>query len=299
MSTTELEEKPADLGTEEIPRITLHGLPESQTLLPTLDNSPMGNGSTYIFDGGYSPDVENGSSFEFSVKKRPEYRILGNSASGKSLQPRGGNKQEMPKSVFSSTIALPKLKQFDSHRRVANQYRDKPPQTFEIPSYRGYLEDGSSKRPPVAPVRKKIYDLMDSRYRYRKPLSESVQMTWTLSQRVENKIKKKLDFRDIDKIIELVDPQLEEEYIKVCVDVSADEDAYDEEVKDFVGNNAVKEYQKHYKLIEKIQSENIAKDLHHSSLYTNVLAGITKNRLMPLKMDIVKKEGRESDINNK
>lgn len=283
---------------EETQMPTLVHLEDSQTFLPTLDNSPV-NGSTYIFEGGSSPDIEKSSIYEFSRKKKAEFRILGNSASGKSLQPKSGKKQEMPKSVFSSTIALPKLKQFDSHRKVANQYRNKPPPTFEIPSYRGYLEDGSSQLPPYPVVRKKVYDLVDSRYRYRDNLRDSVQMTWALSQRIEIKNKQRLDYKNIDKLIEMVDPQIEDEYIKVCVNVSADEEAYDEEVKDFVGKNAVNEYQKHYKLIEKIKSENKAKEIPQNSLFTNVLSGISRNNLMPLKMDIAKREGKEDEINNK
>lgn len=256
---------------------------------------------SYVYEGGSSPDIENLSSFEFSVKKREKYRILGNSASGKSLQPRGGIKQELPKSIFSSVIALPKLRQFESHRKVVQQYKSHPPKTFELPSYRGYLvKDNFDQMAAIRDYRRtKLSNQVDSRYRVRNPIKEEFHMTWGLSRRIEHqKGVKELDMKNFEKMKIEANPKTELEYLKTCVDVSGDEDPYDKEEKELVGTNAVKRYNFHYKMIDKIESENLAVKMK-SSLYTNVLSGISKNRLMPLKMDVVKSSGNPKEINNK
>lgn len=271
-----------------------------ELLLPDLDSSPMGGsfGSvTYI--GGSSPDIDGHSGFDFTTKHKVQRHILGNSASGKTLHPRSLKKQEMPKSVFSSVIALPKLKQQECHKKINDQYKDKQPKTFQIPSYRGYITDKISSPSPQILMKKRIYDVIDSRYRPKNTLLEGLHLTWALTKRIERQNgDKKLEIRNPDRLDVKVSRKTEDEYIKVCVDVSADEEPYDQEEKDLIGKNAVKEYHRHFHLLSKIESENEARKVKNS-LYTNILAGISKNKLMPLKMDIVKRNGTSQEINNK
>lgn len=267
--------------------------------LPDLDSSPVANSlgsANYI---GTSPDID-GSRFDFNTAVRVrDRRILGNSASGKCLHPRGNKKQEMPKSVFSSVIALPKIKQQQSHRLIAEQYKAEQPKTFQLPSYRGYVADRLSHPSPQQPLKKKIYDVMDSRYRPRMALDEGLRLTWALTKRVERQNgNKKLEIRDLDHPKIHINRKTEDDYIKVCVDVSADEEAYDQEEKDLIGKNAVKEYNQHYRLLNKIESENEARKVKNS-MYTNILAGIRKQKLMPMKMDVIKTCGNAQIINNK
>lgn len=268
--------------------------------LPDLDSSPIGGsfGSvTYI--GGSSPDIDGPSRFDFTSKHRHQRHILGNSASGKTLHPRNPKKQDVPKSVFSSVIALPKLKQQECHRQINDQYKDKQPKTFQLPSYRGYISEKVSNPSPQILMKKRIYDVMDSRYRLKSTLQEGLHLTWALTKRIERQNgNKKLDIRNLDKMNLEINRKTEDEYIKVCVDVSADEEPYDQEDKDLIGKNAVKEYNRHYQLLSKIESENEARKVKNS-LYTNILSGISKNRLMPMKMDVVKRNGASQEINNK
>lgn len=268
--------------------------------LPELDSSPVvgSNGSvTYI--GGSSPDLDGHSGFDFTAKHKTQRHVLGNSASGKTLHPRSLKKQDLPKSVFSSVISLPKLKQQECHKRITDQYRDKPPKTFELPSYRGYITEKVASPSPQILMKKRVYDIMDSRYRKKGTLQEGLHLTWALTKRIERQNgNRKLDIRNLDKIDFKASKKTEDEYIKVCVDVSADEEAYDQEEKDLIGKNAVKEYHRHYQLLNKIESENEARKVKNS-LYTNILTGISRNRLMPLKMDVVKRIGSTQEVNNK
>lgn len=280
-----------------------HQLPlvESQPALPPVDESPGGRTISYIFDGGSSPDIENISSFEFSSKKREKYRILGNSASGKSLQPRGGLKQELPRSIFSSVISLPKIRQVESHKKVVQQYKSNPPKTFDLPCYRGYIvKDNFDQMAAIRESKKrKLCDQVDSRYRLKDPLKQGFHLTWALSRRIEHQLGvKELDMKNYENFKVEANAKTEHDYLKTCVDVSGDEDPYDKEEKEQIGANAIKRYNYHYKIIEKVESENLAVKMKNS-LYTNVLSGISKKRLMPLKMGVVKVAGNPKEINNK
>lgn len=268
--------------------------------LPNLDSSPVaGTLGSFSYGDGTSPDIDNLSKFEFTIKSKQSRHILGNSASGKTLHPKTSKKQEMPRSIFSSVIALPKLKQQEGHKVVMEQYKDKVPKTFQVPTYRGYMSEKMISSTPQVFMKKRIYDVIDSRYRMRNPLNEGLHLTWALTKRIEiQNGKKKLDIRNVEKLQVNILPKTEEEYIKVCVDVSAEEEPYDQEDKDFIGKNALKEYNRHYSLLSKIEAENGAKRVKNS-LYTNILSGINRSKLMPLKMDIVKRAGNSQEINNK
>lgn len=292
MSTVELQFEPVS-GQKQDP--TLREIPEN-----ALDSSPVGGTLASIsYLGNSSPDFQNSSRFDFSSHRKDGPRMMGNSASGKILPPKNVKKQEMPKSVFSSVIVLPKLKQQEGHKTVAEQYKGKNPKTFEMPSYRGYISDKLTNHSSQILVKKRIYDLVDSRYRLKNPLKEDLHLTWALTKRVERQNgDMKLDIRDLENLKVDIQPKTEEEYIKVCVDVSADEDAYDQEEKELIGKNAVREYTRHYQLLNKVMSENQARKVKNS-LYTNILSGISRQKLMPLKMDVVKPSGHSDEINNK
>lgn len=267
--------------------------------LPPLEQSAS---ASIIDAGSSSPDLDSAATLApFGTLTRSKPRgILGNSASGKLLPSKGGKRHEQPKGIFGPAISLPKLKEFQSHKKIVKQYKEDatPPKTFGLPPYRGYQVDQSSHAHDLE-VSKKTMDLLDSRYRMNYPLRETPHLTW----RLHNKLRwqgdrgGKLEVRDVDNPTCFPDPKTEKDYLREAVNLSEDEEAYDSEKKDFIGPNAIKEFNMHYKLVEKIQRENQIKKVKNS-VYTEMLASVSKKSLLPMRMNLVKSVGNLKVINN-
>lgn len=259
--------------------------------LSNLDGSPTEKGSVAEF----SIVKEGGQSPQKVMKRKP---ILGNSASGLLLHPKGGQKEELPKSVFSSKVSLPKLKQFQSHRKFVELNGGKPQPSYEPLSYQGYIEDSGGNTDEFK-LKKTFNEMLDSRYRPINPLSEKPRMTWLLFTKLKQaRPQEKLALTDLNNYDLHIDKQTEQEYLKVALDVSNEEEPYDGEKKDFVGTNAIQEYHKHYKIINKVELENDIKKCKNS-LYTNILATSSKSNLLPMRLNVVKSVGSLNSINTR
>lgn len=272
-----------------------------------LRNSLVLNEETSLNQGALDASgvatVEGSILFDASPKRYAKTRPpLGNSASGKNLLPKHLLKQDVPKSVFSSTINLPKLKADESHRRFAEQCKQLKPANMTVPLYRGYvtaeeLADASASGLP--PIHKKDEsDVLVSRYRRANPLREKPHMSWGLHNQLKwsSGRKGKLVIRDLDNPDIVITQREEDEYIRNSISKPDEDDrGYDEENKFFIGENALKEFSIHYKLIEKIESENKAKEVS-GSVYTSLLAQTNKKRLLPVKMSVVKRSGDPAHV---
>lgn len=284
---------------------------ELQPLSEDADNGELRNSMVLneepsvnhgILDATGVATMEGSSIFDASPKRFAKSHPLGNSASGKTLAPKHLLKQDMPKSVFSSTINLPKLKADESHRRFAEQCKKLKPSNMTVPLYRGYvtaeeLADASaSGLPPIQ--KKEESDVLVSRYRHVNPLKEIPHMSWGFHNQLKwsNGRHGKLVIRDLDNPEIQITQRDEDEYIRNSI-LKPDEDdrGYDEENKFYIGENALKEFSIHYKRIEKIESENKAKEVHNS-VYTSLLAQTNKKRLLPVKMSVVKRSGDPAQI---
>jgi hypothetical protein len=256
-----------------------------------------------VLDASGMGTVEGSSVFDASPKRYAKSKQpLGNSASGKTLLPKHLLKQDVPKSVFSSTINLPKLKADESHRRFAEQCKKLRPANMTVPLYRGYVtaeelaEASASGLPSIH--KKDESDVLVSRYRRVNPLREKPHMSWGLHNQLKwsSGRKGKLLIRDLDNPEIQITQREEDEYIRTSISKPDEDDrGYDEENKFFIGENALKEFNIHYKLIEKIESENKAKEVG-GSVYTSLLAQANKKRLLPVKMSVVKRSGDPAHI---
>jgi hypothetical protein len=274
----------------------------SIAVLPPIDQSA----SASILDlGSSSPDLESSITIapfgSLSQARANKARaILGNSASGKLLPSKGGRRHEQPKGIFGPSISLPKLKEFQSHKKLVKQYKEDahPPKTFDIPPYRGYQIDQSSYLQDFE-VNKKTMDLLDSRYRINNPMRETPHLTWRLHNKLRWQADRggKLEVRDVDNPDIFPDPKTEKDYLREAVQLSEDEEAYDSEKKDFIGLTAIKEFNMHYKLVEKIQRENEIKKVKNS-VYTEMLSSVSRKGLLPMRMNLVKSVGNLKIINN-
>src|SRR3990167_805084 len=273
---------------------------------PSIANLPMieQSASASIIDmGSSSPDLDSSATIHpFGSLSQPSKArgILGNSASGKLLPSKGGRRHEQPKGIFGPAISLPKLKEFQSHKKLVKQYKEDgtQPKTFELPPYRGYQVDPSSHVQDLE-VNKKTLDLLDSRYRIYTPMKEPPHLTWRLHNKLRWQADRggKLEVRDVDNPTVFPDIKTEKEYLKEAVQLSEDEEAYDSEKKDFIGPNAIKEFNMHYKLVDKIQRENQIKKIKNS-VYTEMLSSVSKKSLLPMRMNLVKSVGNLKVINN-
>lgn len=72
----------------------------------------------------------------------------------------------------------------------------------------------------------------------------------------------------------------------------------DEKPSSFVGEKAIVQYQEFYKNLDKIIAENRSFGLKNS-LLTEMLEKLEKNRLLPLKMGVVKLQGKNNELNLK
>ena len=290
------------------PQTPAEALPASEDADKSeLRNSLVFNEEASLNQGLLDPSglatVEGSSVFDASPKRYAKARgPLGNSASGKTLVPKHLLKQDVPKSVFSSTVNLPKLKADESHRRFAEQCKKLKPANMSVPLYRGYvtaeeLADASaSGLPPIQ--KKEESDVLVSRYRRSNPLREKPHMSWGLHNQLKwsSGRKGKLFIRDLDNPEIAITQREEDEYIRNSISKPDEDDrGYDEENKFFIGESALKEFNIHYKLIEKIESENKAKEVP-ASVYTSLLAQTNKKRLLPVKMSVVKRSGDPTHV---
>lgn len=72
----------------------------------------------------------------------------------------------------------------------------------------------------------------------------------------------------------------------------------DEKPNSFVGEKAIFQYQEFYKNLDKIIEENKSYGVKNS-LLTEMLEKLEKNRLLPLKMGVVKLQGKNNELNLK
>ena len=72
----------------------------------------------------------------------------------------------------------------------------------------------------------------------------------------------------------------------------------DEKPKDFIGEKAIVKYQDLYKNLDKILAENKSYGIKNS-LMTEMLSKLETNRLLPLKMGVIKLHGKQTEINLK
>jgi len=72
----------------------------------------------------------------------------------------------------------------------------------------------------------------------------------------------------------------------------------DEKPKELIGEKAIIKYQDLYKHLDKILAENKSYGVKNS-LITNMLSKLDDNRLLPLKMGVVKLQGKNTEINLK
>lgn len=166
--------------------------PMSPPLDPSIANLPPleQSASASIIDmGSSSPDLDSAATLAtFGARSHAQLKsraILGNSASGKLLPSKGGKRHEQPKGIFGPAISLPKIKEFQSHKKLVKQYKEDvaPPKTFGLPPYRGYqVEQGQHAHDTE--VSKKTMDLLDSRYRMNYPLRETPHLTWRLHNKL-------------------------------------------------------------------------------------------------------------------
>ncbi len=270
--------------------------------LEDLEGSNMHRSDIYA-----SPSNLEGSAspFEMTAKHRKQRGVLGNSASGLILHPKGGKRQEMPKSVFSSVVSLPKLKEYQSHRTFKKMCDDrKPNSNFELPPYRGYHYDPSSKkdikrrREELKVRERELAERLDSRYRLQNPLRSTPHVTWRLLNYLKKENDKKTQFPDPENPGVELSEKTEVEYLKKTLDVSIDElQPFDSERKELIGRIALKDFNTHYKLLPKIESENGMKK-NKASVYTSVLSHESRKNLLPLKMNVVKSVGDPYTIDN-
>lgn len=281
--------------------------PMSPPLDPSIANLPPleQSASASIIDmGSSSPDLDSAATLAtFGARSHAQLKsraILGNSASGKLLPSKGGKRHEQPKGIFGPAISLPKIKEFQSHKKLVKQYKEDvaPPKTFGLPPYRGYqVEQGQHAHDTE--VSKKTMDLLDSRYRMNYPLRETPHLTWRLHNKLRWQADRggKLEVRDVDNPNFFPDPKTEKDYLREAVNLSEDEEAYDSEKKDYIGPNAIKEFNMHYKMVDKVQRENQIKKVKNS-VYTEMLASVSKKSLLPMRMNLVKSVGNLKVINN-
>lgn len=274
----------------------------NNTLQSIEENSGVMNNSSYM--AASLPNFNDSSILDHSPKKfSKSKRPFGNSASGKTLAAKSYIREDIPKSVFSCTINLPQLKTSQCHKKFADHCKTHKPPNMEVPPYKGYitadnLKKSTSKTSLPLINKKEESDILVSRYRRANPLREAPHMSWVLHNQLKwsEGRKGKLLIRDLDNPDIVISQKEEDEYLKSAI-FKPDEDdrCYDEEGKFFIGENALKEFNIHYKLIEKIESENKAKEVP-SSVYTNILSQINKKRLLPIKMNVVKRNGDPSVV---
>lgn len=274
---------------------------DSQEGFPNLEELTESPNNNLDFIG--SSAVLDSSPFDLTTRNRKKRHIMGNSASGLILHPKNGLKQEMPRSIFSSMVCLPKLKECESHKKFASIYKKQNPPTFDVPPYRGYQTDMKNQLGIDSLKQKKPWELLDSRYRRKEPLKQVPHLTWTLQKKIDaskypdglGKVKIK-DMENYQLEVEMSE-KTEKEYLKHHLEHSVvEDDPYDYEGKDLVGSNALKEYNTHYKLISKIECENKIKE-RNNSVYTTILSSINNKNLLPMKMNVVKNFGNTSSIN--
>ena len=70
--------------------------------------------------------------------------------------------------------------------------------------------------------------------------------------------------------------EMEDRYIENMMDQSHDEVAFDIKEKKIVGDSAVDEFHKHYKILNKVVDENNSKE-QKGSIYTNILSYVDQN----------------------
>jgi len=283
--------------------------PNHHEMLPEQDHTGPDRGHLPLFnldhqnvqaDGLGSPTMEGSSPSDFSpFKKMPQRHITGNSASGLILPTKHGKRQELPKSIFSSVVALPKLKEKESHKKFVTLAKDKEIKTFELPPYRGYqsgmLDEAQEKSNKDA--RKKVFQArLDSRYRFKNPLKEQLHLTWGLNSKLEWQTGKKVEIRNLEDPEVKPNKKSEREYLEMGLNASDDENPYDEERKFYIGPNAINDYNRHYKVIKKVESENQIKKVKNS-IYTSILSNIYNKNLLPMRMNVIKPVGDAKVIN--
>ena len=60
----------------------------------------------------------------------------------------------------------------------------------------------------------------------------------------------------------------------------------------------MKDFDMHFKMLPKIESENEMKK-NKSSVYTNILSSQSKKNLLPLKMNVIKSVGLSNTVDNR
>ena len=199
---------------------------DDKETLPNLDD--LGGSASTSRQLGSINELEL-SAYESTTKHKVQRHILGNSASGLLLYPKGGKRQEMPKSIFSSVVSLPKLKEYHSHKTMTKIYKNMKPSNFELPPYRGYHVDPSSKkdaktrRDDLKIRERELADRLDSRYRPHNPLKVTPHVTWRLLNYLKKENEGKRQFPDPENPGVEPSEKTETEYLRKTVDVSVDE----------------------------------------------------------------------------
>lgn len=208
----------------------------------------------------------------------------------------------MPSSIFSKVVSLPKLKECESHRQFHSIYAQQNPKTFNVPPYRGYVTNSEGKEEENMNTmnQKKTFDLLDSRYRHKNPIREAPHLSYRLHSKMkwEDGRNGKLVIRDLDNPKVRCSEKTEKEYLKDTIQYSDDDEPYDQEGKEFVGGTAISEYNRHFKIINKVESENMMKNVP-TSVYTTILGNISRKKLLPMKMNVVKSVGNLRVIDNR
>ena len=215
------------------------------------------------------------------------------------------------KAIFSSSLKLPQIETRKTHDFYRRQFDEKKGlkssksslKLSKIPGYKTEIKTllpfDLNKRNRKMRHKKQNFDVasLEDKYRTQNVLSNSLKLTTDLYYHLTQvRNQDNIFFDDIDKAEVEQSRESEKEYLKSQLTHIKSLPAIDKGSKDVVGLKAVKNFYRHYKILEKVEDQNKMTNTK-TSVYTKILKSESKKKLLPLKMNIIKVSGNPSKIN--
>lgn len=223
------------------------------------------------------------------------------------------------KAIFNSSTQLPKIASKNAHDFYRNKLDTGGERSAKsslkmskIPGYKlgfGSLSaPRSNKKRRISKVSSdgifsskleiKESRVLESKYRRINLLASQPMLTKELYSKILEESQSQLRIENPEMPNFRPSTRAERDYLKKQLSLPKIPRAFDEdnEDKETVGLNAVNNFYKHYKILGKAQAQNESKKLK-SSVYTQILGRETRQKLLPIKMDMIKRTGKPTSIN--